>query len=62
MVGDGLSDYEAARRAGVPFILRQTAEQEELFRDLDVERVADLTELGARLTHRLAPRPAVASP
>ena len=62
MVGDGLSDYEAARRAGVPFILRQTAEQEELFRDLDVERVADLTELGARLTHRLAPQPAVTSP
>ncbi len=61
MVGDGLSDYETARRAGVAFILRQTPEQEELFRDIEVERVADLTELGARLAHRLAPRPAVAS-
>ena len=58
MVGDGLSDYEAARRAGVAFVLRQTPEQEELFRDLDVERVADLTELAPRLEGRLAPLPA----
>ncbi len=55
MVGDGLSDYEAARRAGVAFILRQTPEQEELFHGADVERVRDLTELGALLEGRLAP-------
>jgi phosphoglycolate phosphatase-like HAD superfamily hydrolase len=54
MVGDGLSDYQAARRAGVPFILRQTAEQEELFRGVEVERVRDLTELAPRLERRLA--------
>ena len=62
MVGDGLSDYEAARLAGVPFILRRTTAQEELFGDIEAERIEDLAELGARLADRLAPRPAVASP
>ena len=54
MVGDGRSDYEAARLAGVPFVLRHTAEQEELFRDVEVERVADMAELAPRLERRLA--------
>ena len=54
MVGDGLSDYLAARQAGVPFVLRETAEQEELFRDVEVERVPDLAELHRRLAGRLA--------
>ena len=56
MVGDGLSDYEGARRAGVGFILRQTAEQEELFRGIEVERVRDMTELAPLLEGRLATR------
>ena len=55
MVGDGLSDYQAARRAGVPFVLRETSEQEEHFRGIQVDRVADLTELAAWLEDRLAP-------
>ncbi len=59
MVGDGLSDYQAARAAGIEFILRQTPEQEELFRGIEVERVADLAELGRRLAPRL-PRLAAA--
>ena len=54
MVGDGLSDYRAARRAGVEFVLRETAEQEELFRGIDVARVRDLTELAPRIESRLA--------
>ena len=54
MVGDGLSDYRAARQARVPFILRQTAEQEEHFRAIQVDRVADLSELADRLEGRLA--------
>ena len=56
MVGDGLSDHRAARAAGVDFVLRQTAEQEELFRAVEVERVADMSELGRLLDDRL-PRP-----
>ena len=55
MVGDGLSDYQAAQRAGVPFVLRRTAEQEEHFRDIEVDRVRDLAELGGWLEDRLAP-------
>ena len=54
MVGDGLSDYRAARRAGVEFVLRETAEQEELFRGTGVARVRDLTELAPRIEKRLA--------
>lgn len=57
MVGDGRSDYEAARQAGVAFVLRQTAEQEALFREVEVERVDDMAELAPRLERRLA-RPA----
>ncbi len=53
MVGDGWSDYQAARSAGVAFVLRQTAEQEELFRDAEVERVRDLFELASWLEGRL---------
>ena len=58
MVGDGLSDYKAARRVGVEFVLRETAEQERLFRGIDVGRVADLVELAPRLEERLAVGPA----
>jgi phosphoglycolate phosphatase-like HAD superfamily hydrolase len=54
MVGDGLSDYKAARQAGVAFVLRQTAEQEEQFRGVEVERVRDMTDLAAWLDSRLA--------
>lgn len=62
MVGDGLSDYLAARAAGVAFVLRETPEQEELFRDVEVERVADLAELGRRLAGRLAGTASARSP
>ena len=58
MVGDGMSDYEAAMKTGVGFVLRQTAEQEELFRGLEVERVSDMTELRPRLERRLEARSA----
>lgn len=64
LVGDGLSDYEAARRASVGFVLRETPEQQELFDGVEVERVADLAELGRWLDGRLAagarPSPAAA--
>ena len=53
MVGDGLSDYQAAAAAGVPFVLRRTPEQEELFRDLEVDRVRDMAELARWLERRL---------
>lgn len=56
MIGDGWSDYQAAGAAGVGFVLRHTAEQEELFRDVRVERVRDMTELGPRLEDRVAAR------
>ncbi|MFQ5349931.1 MAG: HAD family hydrolase [Thermoanaerobaculia bacterium] len=53
MVGDGLSDYRGAQQAGVPFILRQTSEQDELFDGIEVERVGDMAELGPLLESRL---------
>ncbi len=61
MVGDGLSDYRAARQAGAAFVLRQTPEQEELLRDLTVHRVRDLTELAPWIERRLAATPAAAA-
>jgi HAD superfamily hydrolase (TIGR01549 family) len=61
MVGDGLSDYQAARQAGVPFVLRRTPEQEELFAGIEVEGVRDLAELAPWIERRLAPRPAAAA-
>ncbi len=51
LVGDGLSDYRAADAAGVPFLLRHTPEQAELFHGLQVTEIRDLTEL-ARLLDR----------
>ena len=53
MVGDGLSDYQAAQQAEVPFILRQTPEQEELFSAIQVDRVRDMAELAPLLESRL---------
>lgn len=41
-VGDALSDYRGAMQNGVPFIARVTAENEELFANLDVVRIPDL--------------------
>ncbi len=61
MVGDGRSDYEAARQAEVPFVLRHTEEQEELFRDVEVERVRDLAELAPWIERRLTAEPAPAA-
>ncbi|MDH3227745.1 MAG: HAD family hydrolase [Thermoleophilia bacterium] len=49
-VGDGRSDLDAAREAGVPFILRATAAQEERFAGYDGPRIADLGGLAERLT------------
>jgi HAD superfamily hydrolase (TIGR01549 family) len=43
MVGDGLSDYQAAREAGVRFLAR---EKDTIFAELDVEKVRDLAEMG----------------
>ena len=53
MVGDGFSDYKAAQQAGVPFMLRQTTEQEELFSTIQVDRVRDMAELRPLLEERL---------
>ncbi len=55
-VGDGLTDLEAARDVGVGFVLRATQEQEELLRDLEVPRIADLTVLAERLAAAPAER------
>jgi phosphoglycolate phosphatase-like HAD superfamily hydrolase len=49
MVGDGTSDYQAAVATGVAFVARDTAEQAERWRELEVARVADLRELPALL-------------
>jgi phosphoglycolate phosphatase-like HAD superfamily hydrolase len=49
MVGDGTSDYQAAVATGVAFVARDTPEQAERWRELQVERVADLRELPALL-------------
>ncbi|MCI0395261.1 MAG: HAD hydrolase-like protein [Chloroflexi bacterium] len=46
MVGDGLSDYEAAVATRVGFIARDTPEQQHKWCELNVSRVADLNELG----------------
>lgn len=46
MVGDGLSDYEAAVATRVGFIARDTPEQQQKWCELKVSRVADLSELG----------------
>lgn len=57
MIGDGLSDYKAARQAGVPFMLRQTSEQEEFFSTVQVDRVRNMTELKPWLEGRLVAVP-----
>lgn len=42
MVGDGLSDWRAARETGMPFVWRETPEQRSRFTDVDVVAVPDL--------------------
>ncbi len=54
MVGDAISDYRAARRTGVRFVLRRTADQEPYCRDLEVERVDDLLDLRELLAEAVA--------
>ncbi len=51
-VGDGWSDYEAARKTGASFIWRETAAQAARFAAYDGPRMADLTELGERWAAR----------
>jgi phosphoglycolate phosphatase-like HAD superfamily hydrolase len=46
MVGDGMSDYQAAREAGVRFLAR---EKDSVFADVAVDRVSDLLEMKAWL-------------
>lgn len=48
-VGDGLSDWRAARATGVPFVLVETEDQRPLFEGTDVRRVGDLTGLASLL-------------
>jgi phosphoglycolate phosphatase-like HAD superfamily hydrolase len=43
MVGDGMSDYQAARETGVRFLARET---DAVFEGLPVEKVRDLEEMG----------------
>jgi phosphoglycolate phosphatase-like HAD superfamily hydrolase len=42
MVGDGMSDYEAARQAGIRFLARETGS---VFAGMAVEKVRDLAEM-----------------
>lgn len=51
-VGDGWSDYQAARATGVRFVLRETPEQRDRFRGVDVARIADLHPLPELLSDR----------
>ena len=44
-VGDGMSDYEAARSTGVRFVARTTPDLDQTWRELGVRRIADLTRL-----------------
>jgi len=46
MVGDGMSDYQAAVETGTPFLARET---ETHFDKLAVDKVRDMTEMGAWL-------------
>jgi HAD superfamily hydrolase (TIGR01549 family) len=46
MVGDGMSDYQAAREIGTRFLAR---EADDVFAGVAVEKVRDLTELGTWL-------------
>ena len=49
-IGDGLSDYMAAKAVGIPFIGRTAPHKSKLFEGLDVPVVADLFELDRRLS------------
>ena len=44
-IGDALADYSAAKANNVQFILRETPEGENLFKDFDGFRLKDLTML-----------------
>lgn len=44
-IGDALADYSAAKANNVQFILRETPEGEDLFKDFDDFRIKDLTTL-----------------
>ncbi len=54
MVGDGLSDHRASRRAGIQFVLRETPDQADLCRHVECPRVLDLAELGRLLAPSVA--------
>lgn len=49
MVGDGLSDWRAARESGVAFVWRETLAQRERFAGIDVVAIPDLLPLPALL-------------
>ena len=55
-IGDGRSDYEAAKAAGVEFIGRARSERSHPFDGLGVPVVADLFELGRHLSARAGNR------
>lgn len=54
-VGDGASDFEAARATGAHFVLRETAAQAERFRDYQGPRITDLRGFAERVTTLLEP-------
>jgi beta-phosphoglucomutase len=58
-VGDALTDLEAARATGVPFVARVPAAGPDPFGDLDVVRVSDLAELDSRWDELAAAPPPV---
>jgi len=45
MIGDGLTDYYAAQKVGVQFLLRETTENTELFKNIQCHRIADFSGL-----------------
>ena len=44
-IGDALADYEAAKENNVTFILRETPESEELFKNFTGHRIKDMSSL-----------------
>lgn len=60
-VGDGWSDYQAARETGARFVLRDTVAQADRFRQYAGARVRDLADFAAKLPALLAAKPHGAS-
>jgi phosphoglycolate phosphatase-like HAD superfamily hydrolase len=52
MIGDSMTDYEAAQATGVPFLLRYTEESKEHFAEINVPEFSSFLELlPSRVSH-----------